>query len=1388
MLNACEDHKIRRGESSVFRRIVGLGAAIFSAVVVSACGGSGAVNSVSEQPVAQASIERNVNVLTKIGVGEIIESRLVDNEAGYIVVRENSDLARLPIGAVTYLPGIKDGAAPTFVKIKSVETAPDGLVKVDVETPRPEEALSAISWNINEANQAALQVVGIVAPGGSKIFSPQAPSVRSDAAHQLGLSLPGVTLVAGNTNGSGPVGLKLDLDVKRPKKSYKDIFTYQKMCSDYLLFKEEKTVDQYCEDAFKISGNINFDRGRVDSQIKAAKDSVDPIKFIFDEKSRHKFLVKDLKIDGSIKFESLASEISLLELLGVDGYKKMYDGLAGFGLGDQNSFAQAKVSGLSSDDKKSRIPLFGIVLSFQTGGISPANNASVTLAAPAGIVVWVHAVSDVILEASAALTVEIEPIAIDVGLQQDADGYWDKVSDFKSVKSGGDPEITVVAGYKGEISAQAGVGVDVDFLLANLRIANLRSEAKARLDGDGEMLGTYSFKDKDFKAEACARFGYGGGLSFSGALALKADYRIRKKEGSFGGELSFVFPEDERDPSDYPFFFYSKKPSQERCWTTQSPVVSFLSAEAIYEDARLAPVVNNVPALVKVGNQSKGTIVRAKLKYKKRDFWSFLPTKEMFDSADGAFNLLAWGKDDQTLRAVSPSGVPVSNGIRMPAGEYFFYVELEDYAGRIGYSMGTGKVVLPAIDSDNNQPNVYESVKIWVRDAIASVVTAVWSFGDAMVDIGSGVVRSVGDVLDIKFLRDVPVVVSVDLQNAAGDTVKRISSIFEVQSIPVEIVAVESDDASPPVLVPNNGVTEDRTPVVRGTLGHLLPNGYRVKIYDGDAEEPLGLAEVSGTNWVFAVQPEMALTAGVHSLTAVVERFDATPGARSAAYVLNVNVVGISGIEPKAATRAVATTYLVSGQGLPVSGLSVTAPGNGRNACATLPGGSDTGFSVSCTLYGVGVQSLQINHGGRLIGSAVVQVASNVTDVNWVSGSEVNYGKGIVRFGELVTYRVSGVHLLADTTMGFAVERCGVSNTEIGNPTDTLRTFQCWFNNQAGAVVGQMPGVVKDSPSGQVLLDGWVVPVESAPVSVVDSVSPASAVLGQATTFSIAGKNLPLTPTMTLGGIPCQIQSSPAPTASGFTAVCTPGGAAGSQVVKISDSAGNVIDQSRSVTVAADALPTPVFSVRFDQASLTSLGGVTSTGGVSYISGKDGRPAAKFSGLNAPGHIKISNRESLKFVDGATFDMWVYMDSLTGMDGWGSTVRNGAYAMALVAKSHDRSGGVMLANSFVDGKTSLWHAGIGSWDSCKHIPYSPIALGTWARVTYVFSSTSGTYAYLNKNLVWECAGDRPNFAVMNTQDMYIGKYSDSWYPFSGAIQDLNVYSKALSSAQVSALQ
>ena len=40
---------------------------------------------------------------------------------------------------------------------------------------------------------------------------------------------------------------------------------------------------------------------------------------------------------------------------------------------------------------------------------------------------------------------------------------------------------------------------------------------------------------------------------------------------------------------------------------------------------------------------------------------------------------------------------------------------------------------------------------------------------------------------------------------------------------------------------------------------------------------------------------------------------------------------------------------------------------------------------------------------------------------------------------------------------------------------------------------------------------------------------------------------------------------------------------------------------------------------------------------------------------------------------------------------------------------------------------------------------------------------------------------------MNTQDLYIGKYSDAWYPLNGAVQDIRIYQQALTDAEVQAL-
>lgn len=135
-------------------------------------------------------------------------------------------------------------------------------------------------------------------------------------------------------------------------------------------------------------------------------------------------------------------------------------------------------------------------------------------------------------------------------------------------------------------------------------------------------------------------------------------------------------------------------------------------------------------------------------------------------------------------------------------------------------------------------------------------------------------------------------------------------------------------------------------------------------------------------------------------------------------------------------------------------------------------------FSGSCIFKKIGMHSLKMESNGNVVGTAVIQVKTNITAVTW--GSSAGKNSEPVKFDDLITFTVAGQNLLQDKQLAFAVKDCGESNVEVGTPSNTLRTFQCTFYKAGGAKAGYMPGVVKDEPNGQVLFDGWSVPVEVA--------------------------------------------------------------------------------------------------------------------------------------------------------------------------------------------------------------------------------------------------------------------------------------------------------------------
>lgn len=386
-----------------------------------------------------------------------------------------------------------------------------------------------------------------------------------------------------------------------------------------------------------------------------------------------------------------------------------------------------------------------------------------------------------------------------------------------------------------------------------------------------------------------------------------------------------------------------------------------------------------------------------------------------------------------------------------------------------------------------------QTLELWIDNATraANVLwtqasRVIWSFGEGLAQLS----REWTETASVTFnsIGTFIVTASYDIGPRLGfDT-------FVVQvgaSSRPSIDVVQDDRATPVTDVPRNSTTEDATPVIRGTIGAPLSAGYEVRLFKDGETDSFGVAMVDGLNWSFTLPADQPLSNGAHSITAgVVLAADGSTaaGPRSAPYSFTVQAVGVFDVEPKQVMRAKSTVFTFSGQGLPTSGLTITAPGNSRNTCQiNAAGNSATGFNATCSFFTLGAQTLQISQGSRVLGTLELDVTSNIADISWASGSSTTFGKGTVKFGEMVTYRVSGEHLLVDTNLGFAVERCGVANTEIGTGTDVLRTYQCWFNNEAGAEAGQMSGVVKDAPNGQALYN-FQVPVETAPIDANSSI------------------------------------------------------------------------------------------------------------------------------------------------------------------------------------------------------------------------------------------------------------------------------------------------------------
>jgi hypothetical protein len=193
------------------------------------------------------------------------------------------------------------------------------------------------------------------------------------------------------------------------------------------------------------------------------------------------------------------------------------------------------------------------------------------------------------------------------------------------------------------------------------------------------------------------------------------------------------------------------------------------------------------------------------------------------------------------------------------------------------------------------------------------------------------------------------------------------------------------------------------------------------------------------------------------------------------------------------------------------------------------------------------------------------------------------------------------------------------------------------------------------------------------------------------------------------------------------------------------------------------------------------------SGGVSFGPGKFGN-AATFGGVDNPGHIRIPNSSALQFTTGATYSVWVRVDSLRGLTGnYEIDPTGNAYSDTIWAKSHDVDGAAMMVKYDASDRGFAWLGSYQPWVAQQPRLWTPTKrAGDWMHVVVTLSSTAGSKIYID-GLLYSQGSAPVSFATMNAEDLYLGKFSDAWYPLHGALDELRIYNRVLSEAEIGQL-
>lgn len=195
-------------------------------------------------------------------------------------------------------------------------------------------------------------------------------------------------------------------------------------------------------------------------------------------------------------------------------------------------------------------------------------------------------------------------------------------------------------------------------------------------------------------------------------------------------------------------------------------------------------------------------------------------------------------------------------------------------------------------------------------------------------------------------------------------------------------------------------------------------------------------------------------------------------------------------------------------------------------------------------------------------------------------------------------------------------------------------------------------------------------------------------------------------------------------------------------------------------------------------------GSIINSNNVQLTTGVNGQAnsAYHFKG----GRIKVNNSESLKFYKECTFSAFVRPTNMKSSDNH--------TCHCVIAKKFDQVGITFMQYYLEDNKITLdWgiHGNINPtrhWTSQKQsVGMNGHYLNEWVHMVVVVDHDKAKF-YLNGKKMYEQTVKTPDFfTYINNQEMYFGQNSANWFGMVGDIDEIRIYNRALTQAEITEL-